>query len=216
VETHTYAGAADAWEEVDLYRLVAFAFGTASRERFAWLQHAELPAQLARLWDELGCQGLFPTVKAFADYEDYESTYFAVFEVGMPGPPVPLQESAHDTATPAPETVLENTYFHDVLGLRADPAGYAPDHLVPQLEFLSAVRYLHEGAAVGLKHSELTRLERDFIQRHVLNWLPAVQTKLAREDVPLFPVLMAILLAFVRERMASLAPVGMREVSSPS
>jgi DMSO reductase family type II enzyme chaperone len=216
VETHTHAGAADAWEEVDLYRLFAFAFGTASRQRFAWLQQSELPAQLERLWDELSCEGPFPGVKAFADYEDYESTYFAVFEVGLPGPPVPLQESAHDTAKPAPETVLENTYFYDVLGLHADPAGYAPDHLVTQLEFLSAVRYLHEGAAAELNHREMARLERDFIERHLLNWLPSVRMKLAREDVPLFPVLMAILVVFVQDRAASLAPAGMREVSSPS
>ena len=65
-------GGSGAWDQVDLYRLFAFVFGAPSAERFAWLQRPELPAWLAALWDDLGCDGAFPGVTAFADYEDYE------------------------------------------------------------------------------------------------------------------------------------------------
>ena len=195
-------GGSGAWDQVDLYRLFAFVFGAPSPERFAWLQRPELPAWLAELWDELGCDGEFPDVTTFTHYEDYESTYVALFEVGLPAPPVPLQESAHDSAS-APQTVLENVSFYDVLGLRVDPARYAPDHLVTQLEFLSAVRYARERTLDADNRARLARLEHDFLERHLLNWVSAAQKKLAREDSPLFPALMTLLLAFVQSRMRS-------------
>jgi DMSO reductase family type II enzyme chaperone len=190
-----------AWEQVDLYRVFAFVFGAPSAERFAWLQRPELPAWLAALWRDLGCDGPFPKGTAFADYKDYESTYVALFEVGLPAPPVPLQESAHDDSTPAPQTVLENIFFYEVLGLRVDPARYAPDHLVPQLEFLSAVRYARENRTDAVNRAQLAHLERDFLERHLLNWLLAAQKKLACEDPPIFPMLMTLLLAFVHGRV---------------
>jgi DMSO reductase family type II enzyme chaperone len=189
-----------AWDQVDLYRVFAFVFGAPSAERFVWLQRPELPAWLGELWEDLGCDGAFPGVTTFADYEDYESTYVALFEVGLPSPPVPLQESAHDD-TPAPQTVLENVFFYDVLGLRIDPTQYAPDHLVTQLEFLSAVSYLRERARDVDNRTQLAHLERDFLERHLLSWLSDAQTKLAREDSPLFPTLMTLLVVFVERRV---------------
>jgi DMSO reductase family type II enzyme chaperone len=194
-------GGSGAWEQVDLYRLFAFVFGVPSAERFAWLQRPELPAWLAELWDVLGCEGALPSVTTFPDYEDYESTYVALFEVGLPAPPVPLQESAHDDSTPAPQTVLENVSFYDVLGLRVDPARYAPDHLVPQLEFLSAVRYARETTPDADNRARLARLERDFLERHLLNWLSAAQRKLSRENPPIFATFMTLLLAFAQSRI---------------
>jgi DMSO reductase family type II enzyme chaperone len=196
-------GGSGAWEQIDLYRLFGFVFGAPSAERFAWLQRPELPAWLAELWDDLDRDGAFPGVTTFTDYEDYESTYVALFEVGLPAPPVPLQESAHDDSTPAPQTLLENISFYDVLGLCVDRTQYAPDHLVPQLEFLSAVRYARERTPDADNRAQLTHLERDFLERHLLNWVSAAQKKLARQDAPLFPTLMTLLLAFVQSRMRS-------------
>jgi len=215
VESLSDVGADGAWKQIDLYRLFAFAFGMPSSECFAWLQRPELPAWLAQLWDKLGCEGAFPGVTTFPDYEDYESTYLAIFEVGVPGPPVPLQESAHDDANPAPQTLLENISFYDVLGLRVDLTRYAPDHLVTQLEFLSAVRYLHESTADGDNRHQLACLERDFLERHLLNWLRTVRTRLACEDAPLFPMLMTMLVAFVQRRMQFVSTARMPEVSPP-
>lgn len=194
-------GGSGVWDQVDLYRLFAFVFGAPSDERFVWLQRPELPGWLAELWKEIGCEGACPDVRAFTNYEDYESTYLALFEVGLPAPPVPLQESAHDDSTPAPQTVLENVSFYDVLGLRVDPARYAPDHLVPQLEFLSAVRYARQSTPDADNRARLAHLERDFLERHLLNWLPAAHKKLAGEESPLFPTLMTLLHAFVQSRI---------------
>ena len=105
-----------------------------------------------------------------------------------------LLESAHHKSVPAQQTALENISYYDVIGLKPDPARYSPDHLVVQLEFLAAVRYLRENRP---EDEDLSRLERDFTVRHLLNWLPAALKRLKREDPPLFPELMEELVAFL-------------------
>jgi DMSO reductase family type II enzyme chaperone len=200
--------AASAWEEVDLYRFFAFTLGQPAVERFEWLQRPDLDALLAGLWDMLECEGVCPRPGTYADYQEYESTYVAEFEVGLPAAPVPLQESAHDTTAPPQDTVLENVFFYEVLGLKAAPARYAPDHLVTQLEFLSAVRFMRRRTPQVANREPLARLERDYLERHVLNWLPRAEEKLARRQPPVFPLLLQLLHAFARRQHADLRAVG--------
>jgi len=192
-------------EQIDLFRFFAHAFGVPSVERFEWLQRPEMSALLQQLWDDLECPGHYPGAGLFTDYDEYESTYVSVFEVGLPAPPVPLQETAHDDSNPAPQTVLENVDFYQVLGLNVDPTRFAPDHLVTQLEFLSAVRFIGDNAPDPENRESLIHLERDFIERHLLNWLPIAEEKLAREDPPIFPVLLVLLLAFLRREYEATA-----------
>jgi nitrate reductase assembly molybdenum cofactor insertion protein NarJ len=197
------AAAGPEGQRLDLYRFFAHAFGVPSTERFAWLQHAEMPALLRSLWQELDCDGDFPGFRRYADYADYECTYVTTFEVGLPSAPVPLQETAHDDAGPAPQIVLENVDFYRVLGLRVEPTRFAPDHLVTQLEFLAAVRFVREHGRDG--GAALARLERDFIGRHVRNWLLLALPKLAKQDPPIFPLMLSLLIAHVERRYAALA-----------
>jgi len=191
------------WEQVDLYRFFAFIFGSASTERFAWFRRPNFRPSLSRLWQDAGCRGKFPGVSPFRNYAQYEATYISLFDVGVPAPPVPLLESAHHKTVLAQQIALENISFYDVLGLRADPAGYPPDHLVTQLEFLSAVRFAGESATDAQNAESLARLERDFLERHLLNWVPAAQKKLEDLNPPVFPVLMTLLLAFLKRRHKS-------------
>jgi DMSO reductase family type II enzyme chaperone len=196
------------WGQIDLYRFFAFVFGAPSAERFAWLRRPDLGDSLARLWQALGCASAFPGIRPFSAYAEYESTYIGLFDVGSPEPPVPLLESAHCKTQPAPQTVLENVSFYEVLGLRINPTRGAADHLVTQLEFLSAVRYTSETTPDAENRRHLVGLERDFLERHLLNWLPAVKEKLERELPPTFPVLLALLLAFLYQRRQELAQVA--------
>lgn len=188
------------WEEIDLYRFFAFVFGAPTRERFQWFQQPSLNASLAQLWTRLGCPGEFPGATSFPDYGEYESTYIALFDVGVPQPPVPLLESAHDKAQPPQQTALESTSFYEVLGLATDTSRYAPDHLVTQLEFLSAVRYTRENTPNEENRKSLARLERDFLQRHLLNWVPAAEEKLRQAQAPIFPALFTLLVAFLHHQ----------------
>jgi DMSO reductase family type II enzyme chaperone len=185
------------WQQNDLYRFFAFVFAPPTRECFDLLSQPGLPKALQHLWKELKCEGEYPGFEWFASYEQYESTYIVLFDVGIPEPPVPLFESAHDKSQPAQEIALENTYFYEVLWLKSDPGRAVPDYLVTQLEFLAALRYTREQASEESTAISLARAETEFLERHLLNWLPAAEAKLHRTDAPGFPVMMTLLVHFL-------------------
>jgi DMSO reductase family type II enzyme chaperone len=167
---------------------------------FGLLSHPALPEALRNLWQHLKCESEYPGFEWFARYEQYESAYIALFDVGLPEPPVPLFESAHDKSHPAQEIAVENTYFHEVLGLKSDPGRAVPDYLVTQLEFLAALRYTREHTSEESSAVSLARAETEFLERHLLNWLPAAKAKLDRTNAPGFPVMLLLLVQFLSHR----------------
>jgi len=185
------------WQQTDLYRFFAFVFAPPKRECFDLLSQPGLPEALRNLWKILGCADEFPGFEWFASYEQYESTYIALFDVGIPEPPVPLFESAHDKTRPAQEIALENTYFYEVLGLKSDPGRAVPDYLVSQLEFLAALRYTYEHTSEESTAVSLARAETEFLERHLLNWVPTIKAKLDGTNAPGFPVMMTLLARFL-------------------
>ena len=188
------------WQKNDLYRFFALVFSPPTHECFDFLSQPVARALLCDLWNRLSCKGAFPGFEWFDGYELYESAYIALFDVGVPEPPVPLFESAHDKSRPAQEIVLENTYFYDVLGLKSDPSKAVPDYLITQLEFLAALRYTGEMTSEEATAISMMRAESDFIERHLLNWIPVANSKLSKMDAPGFPVLMTLLTAFLNQR----------------
>jgi DMSO reductase family type II enzyme chaperone len=196
------------WQQNDLYRFFAFVFATPARECFDLLSQPGLPEALRNLWKQLGCEGEFPGFEWFVSYEQYESAYIALFDVGIPEPPVPLFESAHDKTHPAQEIALENTYFYEVLGLKSDPSRGVPDYLVTQLEFLAALRYTSDNTADDATAIALARAEAEFLERRLLNWLPLAKTKLDRTGAPGFPCLMQLLTQFLSHRNVQLQGSG--------
>ena len=186
------------WQQNDLYRFFAFVFAPPTHECFDLLSRPGLPEALRNLWKQLGCEGEFSGFEWFASYEQYESAYIALFDVGIPEPPVPLFESAHDKTHPAQEIALENTYFHEVLGLKSDPSRAVPDYLVSQLEFLAALRYTCEHTSEESTAVSLARAETEFLERHLLNWVATAKAKLDRTNAPGFPVMMTLLVQFLR------------------
>ena len=189
------------WQQTDLYRFFALVFAPPTRECFELLSHPSMPDAMYDLWWILQCGGEFPGFKWFDTFELYEAAYIALFDVGQPEPPVPLFESAHDKTHPAQELVLENTFFYEVLGLRSDPSRGVPDYLVAQLEFLAALRYTKENANDEATKAAMVRAESDFVERHLLNWIPIATLKLAKTGAPGFPVLLTLLGTFLRARL---------------
>lgn len=160
---------------------------------------------LEELWNRLGCEGSFPGFEWFPSYEVYESAYIALFDVGVPEPPIPLFESAHNKSRPAQEIALENTYFYEILGLKADSSRTVPDYLVTQLEFLAALRYTCENTWDQANAIGLQRAETEFVERHLLEWLSLAESKLAKIGAPAFPVLLTMLIKFLRNRLTDCA-----------
>jgi DMSO reductase family type II enzyme chaperone len=190
------------WQQTDLYRFFASVFALPTHECFNLLSQPNLPRELDDLWRKLECEGQFPGFEWFTSYDLYESAYIALFDVGVPEPPVPLFESAHDKSRPAQEIALENTYFYEVLGLKTNPSRAVPDYLVTQLEFLAALRYTSENTSEETTAVALAHAETEFLERHLLNWLPIAKAKLVRTGAPGFPVLMTMLVQFFNNRHA--------------
>jgi DMSO reductase family type II enzyme chaperone len=187
------------WAGLDPYRFFAFVFAAPSSERFRTLAQPGLKVALAGLWQQLCCKGAFPNFAWFKSYEEYEATYIALFDVGIPEPPVPLFESAHDKTRPPQEIALENTMFYDALGLKWDSSCAVPDYLITQLEFLAAVHYTLEHAQDSGARGSLAKLEADFLSRHLLNWLPAAAAKLSKSPSAFLPC-MILLTSFLQNR----------------
>ena len=187
------------WQQTDLYRFFAFVFAPPTHECFNFLSQPSARTALLDLWKSLECEGDFPGFEWFASYELYESAYISLFDVGLPEPPVPLFESAHDKSHPHQEIALENTYFYEVLGLKSDPSRAVPDYLVTQLEFLAALRYTREQTSDESNAVSLARAETEFLERHLLNWLPTAKAKLDRLNVRGFTVMMTMLVQFLAQ-----------------
>jgi TorA maturation chaperone TorD len=192
------ATAADPFAGIDLFRLFARCFGQPSPELFAWLSSSESRAFWKKLGRHLGTELKLTRQDPFSDYSAYEAAYIGLFEVGVPEPPVPLLESAHSKRAVPQEIVLDCVNFYDVLELRPSGTAFPADHLVTQLEFLAAVRFLRESNPVGENIESLRRLERDFIERHLLSWVPAAQEKLRQLHPPVFPTLLGLLTVYLR------------------
>jgi len=197
------------WAELDLYRFFAFVFSSPSRERFETLSQPALKESLCDLWQRLGCTGGPPEFAWFGDCQEYEAVYIALFDVGIPEPPVSLFESAHDKTKPAQEIALENTWFHDALGLKWDSTCAVPDYLITQLEFLAAVRYTLENGQNGAVNQNLAQLETDFLSRHMLNWVPTAAAKLNSASPSAFGPFMSLLLAFLQNRRNEVKNAGL-------
>ena len=200
--THQQTAVSMNWEQTDLYRFFARVFAPPSRDCFDFLAKPSVAEGLRDLGNHLGFDEEVPEFNWFPTYDSYEAAYISLFDVGLPEPVVPLFESAHDKRHPAQEIALENTYFYDVLGLKSDPATGVPDYLVTQLEFLSALSFTQENTSDDATSVSLARAKSEFLERHLLNWVPVASTKLKRTGAPGFPLLMDMLVRFLKKERA--------------
>ena len=206
IQTPTLTASTEPLAGLDLYRLFALCFGQPSPERFGWLSGKEFGELLKGLEAGLHVERAPLRARRFPSYAAYEAAYLALFEVGVPQPPVPLLESAHTDRSVPQEIVLECVNFYEVLGLRPSGSAFPADHLVTQLEFLAAVSYLRESKTNPEEVAALERLEADFLERHLLSWLPAALKKLSALNPPLFLRLLNLLCVYARQQVATLAP----------
>ena len=131
----------------------------------------------AEVWDSLeGREGPFPVRSQAAR----QAEYLATFELGGDAPPVPPYEGF---ARPAEgrEGILEDIlrfYEYFDVQLREDNRDY-PDHLVTELEFMAFLTG-REAEALARRASPdaFRRAARDFLDRHLLVWLPVLTERL--------------------------------------
>ena len=148
------------WQQNDLYRFFAFVFAPPSRQCFDLLSQPALPEALQNLWQRLACEGEFPGFEWFTSYEEYESAYIALFDVGIPEPP---SASLRVGPRQNPSCPRDRVGEHLLLRRAWSPVGPKPsgarlfDHAVG----VSCGLALHVGECIRRRNCGFTRPRRN-------------------------------------------------------
>ncbi len=109
-----------------------------------------------------------------------EEGYIGVFEVGPGRPFCPLYEGSHRSGRM--KLMEDIVRFYEHFGLRAAPEDQ-PDHLCAELDFMHYMSFKEAAAlAHGDSAADLKRAQRDFLDRHLCQWLPRFLTRLESSD----------------------------------
>ncbi len=141
--------------------------------------------------------------------EDFQSEYIRTFDVSPGGPPCPLYEGLY---YPDRRKVMEDLMrFYEHFGLKPDTnKNELPDHISMELEFMHFLSFKEAQALVHNKdRGPFLRAERDFLERHLIKWIPEVIKKFEKANPPqyyryLFNLLNAFLnsdLKYIREKI---------------
>jgi DMSO reductase family type II enzyme chaperone len=109
---------------------------------------------------------------------DLQLSYMRLFEVARGSSAISLNESEF-TGNPQKEVWEDVIRFYEHFGLNYDStvATQWPDHLVVELECLHYLSFLQAGLAGD--QGPILRAQRDFLERHLINWLPRLVERLA-------------------------------------
>lgn len=181
-----------------VYRLLLTALDKPTPEQHAVLLGSGFRESLALLCGQFDTP--FPGGEFVpATYPDFESRYLATFEVGLPEAPVVLLASHHIQHEPAPRVVHEHILFYKHFRYAPmDETGEAADHLLNELRFLVHLDQLRERGSSSA--DSLDRARRDFLDRHLLRWIPCASDRAAERGIAAFyQSVLTLLAAVVRE-----------------
>ncbi len=120
------------------------------------------------------------------DYDEFQSAYVGLFDVGMGGPPCPLYGGTWGGDR---QRIMEEALrFYRFFGLTiSSDERDLPDHLTTELEFLHFLSFKEvETIRAGGDVASLRRAQRDFLARHPASWLPKAIAKLEKVEAPAF------------------------------
>jgi DMSO reductase family type II enzyme chaperone len=127
---------------------------------------------------------------------EFEMEYTRTFDAGAPAPPCPPYEG-HYCEKPRSVVLLEVSEFYNCFGLSmSQEKGKRefPDHISAELEFLHFLTY-NEATAKGDELSGYRMAQKDFLERHLMQWVPKFQNKL--QNSPFYLQLAEITLLFI-------------------
>jgi DMSO reductase family type II enzyme chaperone len=187
-----------------LARAFAEAFGYPGQGLYDSIARGEFRALLANALKELPHRVRLEEGLALvpSDPTELESEYIRLFEVGSRGvPPCPLY-GGHYRPGARMQVMEEVVRFYEHFGLAlAEKDRELPDHLTVELEFLHYLAF-REALAVarGLDPSPYRRAQRDFLERQLCRWLPAMRGRLQREGaLPFYGALVRAVVEFAAE-----------------
>jgi len=119
-------------------------------------------------------------------YDEFQSAYVGLFDVGAGGPPCPLY-GGHWIGD-RQKIMEEALRFYRFFGLTTSKEEKdLPDHVATELEFLHFLTFKElEDLRAGVDSGSPRRAARDFLSRHPLRWMPLALKKLDTIEVPPF------------------------------
>lgn len=169
-----------------LYRLLADGFLYPDRAFFSALNSGRYRDEVALACEPLAYD-LAPALDrlvACGDYVDFQADYLRLFEVGLGVPPCPLYSGIYRGGRKA--VMEELTRFYNYFGLSVEQGkGELPDHISTELEFMHFLAF-KEAAALSRREDPVPyrRAQADFLERHLVSWLPALDDRLAGLNPP--------------------------------
>ncbi len=156
-------------------------------------------------------------------FEVFENDYAETFGGSSPTPPCPPYEGLYNKRMDRASVLVEISQFYRHCGLRMNgnsDEGELPDYLGAELEFLAFLTFREAMAAeYGLDDFlyGYRWAQNDFLQNHVLGWLPAFAERLAQQmSLPFFPHLMRFTLGFIRADLAHAQELGRSNGHQPA
>ncbi len=133
------------------------------------------------------------------EYDEFQSVYVSLFDVGAGGPPCPLY-GGHWIGD-RQKVMEEALRFYRFFGLTTSKEEKdLPDHLSTELEFLHFLTFKElEALRVGTDAGSPRRAARDFLVRHPARWLPLALKKLDKVEVqPFWRALVGLTAAYCK------------------
>jgi putative dimethyl sulfoxide reductase chaperone len=199
-----------------VYKLLALAFKYPTPEVFEAYRDGDF---IAALWDDMSrLPHLQSLVKEEAEsqhkvkkelegvtFQDFEVGYTRTFDVGAPQPPCPPYEGVYRQGVERTALMIEVSEFYKHFGLamsKEDGNRELPDHLSAELEFLHFLTF-KEAQAMAEDTPDLLKgyvlAQKDFLERHMVSWLPKFCEKLqSSTKTPFFRELAGTALKFVQ------------------
>jgi DMSO reductase family type II enzyme chaperone len=134
---------------------------------------------------------------------EFEIKFTRIFDAGIPIPPCSPYEG-HYCEKSRSMVMLEVSEFYNFFGLRMNQKEGKrefPDHISAELEFLHFLTY-NEAYAIGTgdeeNHRGYLRAQKDFLERHMKQWVPEFCLKLQNQaNAPFYAQLAQIMSRFI-------------------
>lgn len=168
-----------------IYALLAKGFRYPDEENYSQLADGSYAEEIADAFVACAADSVGDFRESLAGLQtgnsrmELESAYLSAFETDMPEPSVSLYEGSHHLQGNKPGLLLELKSFYRAFGLTiADSENDLEDALTAELEFMQFLTAKQAQAEEGaLDKSPYLRAQRDFLQRHLAAWLPALEVE---------------------------------------
>lgn len=192
-----------------LYKLIAAGFGYPSKELYFSIKENEYFDEFKSAFTDLklnvdldllaNSRNLLTMREDY--FQDYEARYIMDFEANKPKPSCSLYERHYVENLSNAQVLLELKAFYKNFELNRSPKfNESEDHIVFELEFMHFLTFKElQAIEMGLDYTPYQKCKKDFLNRHLLVWIPKLEKKMYKNLVSDFHKLLVSTLSSLIE-----------------